>query len=224
METAELAKLIKGRRSVRVWQDKPVPEDLLMQAIELATWAPNGANRQNWHFYVISNRTTIKAIGDAAQAGRTLMASWPESQQSGAMAPPPPPPGSPPPAPRSPFGSAPAVIAVGAMRAENPMEKLFTAREKTDPKAAQMKEWNATVDARIQSVSAAITTLLLVLHHMGLGAVWMTGPLPQCKGDVEKLLNVPPGMDIVALIPVGYPGETPTRDRKPVSEVTTIMR
>ena len=87
-----------------------------------------------------------------------------------------------------------------------------------------MKEWNATVDARIQSVSAAITTLLLVLHHLGLGAVWMTGPLPQCKGDVEKLLNVPPGMDIVALIPVGYPGETPTRDRKPVSEVTTILR
>lgn len=223
METVELEKLIKGRRSVRVWQDKAVPEDLLMRAVELATWAPNGANRQNWHFYIIFNKDTIKGIGDAAQAGRALMASWPEAQ-SGAMTPPPPPPGSPPPAPRSPFSAAPAVIAVGTMKAENPMEKVFAAREKTDPKAAQMKEANTTVAARIQSVSASITTLLLVLHHMGLGAVWMTGPLPQCKGDVEKLLNVPPGMDIVALIPVGYPGETPTRNRKPVSEVTTILR
>ena len=36
METAEFAELIKGRRSIHVWQDKPVPEELLMQAIELA--------------------------------------------------------------------------------------------------------------------------------------------------------------------------------------------
>jgi nitroreductase len=59
---------------------------------------------------------------------------------------------------------------------------------------------------------------------MDLGAVWMTGPLPQCKGDVEKLLNMPPDMDLVALIPVGYPAESPTRDRQPVSEVTTLVK
>jgi nitroreductase len=46
METAELAKLIKSRRSIRFWEDKPVPEELLLQAVELATWAPNGANAQ----------------------------------------------------------------------------------------------------------------------------------------------------------------------------------
>ncbi|OGO35996.1 MAG: hypothetical protein A2147_10685 [Chloroflexi bacterium RBG_16_57_8] len=225
MDTAELGKLIKGRRSIRVWQDKPVQEELLLQAIELATWAPNGANRQNWHFYVIVNKETIKAIGDAAQAGRNLMASWPETSQFGAFpAPPRPPQGAPAQAPRSPFASAPAVIAVGTRRAENPMEKVFRAREISDPRAAQMREWNSTVDARIQSVSAAIAYLLLVLHQMGLGAVWMTGPLPQSKGDVERLLKVPPDMDIVALIPVGYPGENPTRDRKPVSEVSTVVR
>ncbi len=37
METAELAKLIKSRRSIRVWQDKAVAEELLLQAVELAT-------------------------------------------------------------------------------------------------------------------------------------------------------------------------------------------
>ena len=103
------------------------------------------------------------------------------------------------------------------------MEKVFAAGEKSDPKATDMRQWNNTVDARIQSVSAAISYLLLVLHQMGLGAVWMTGPLPQCKGDVEKILKTPADMDIVALIPVGYPAETPTRDRKPVSEVCTVL-
>jgi nitroreductase len=225
MEISDLAKVIKGRRSVRAWQDKPVPEDLLMQALELATWAPNGGNQQNWHFYVIFNKETIKAIGDAATTGRNLMTSWPETKEMGGFpAPPPPAPGQPPAAPRSPFSSAPAVIAVGTMRTENPMERLFAARAKVDPKAAQMHEWNATVAARIQSVSAAIAYLLLVLHQMGLGAVWMTGPLPQSKGEVEKLLKCPAGMDIVALIPVGYPAETPTRTRKPIGQVCTLVK
>ena len=216
MKTAELAELIKARRSVRLWQDKPVPEKLLMEAVELATWAPNGGNRQNWHFYVVLNKGTIKAIADAQAAGRDKMAAW---AGAGAFAPPPPPPGQPPPPPRSPFSAAPAVIAVGTSKQANPMDRILQ-----DPRAAEMREANNTVDSRIQSVSAAITTLLLVLHQQGLGAVWMTGPLPQCKGEVEKILKAPAGMDIVALIPVGYPAETPTRDRRPVSEVSTVIR
>ncbi len=216
MDTAELAKVIKGRRSVRLWQDKPVPEKLLIEAVELATWAPNGGNRQNWHFYVVLNKATIKALADAQTAGRDKMAAW---AGSGAFAPPPPAPGQPPPPPRSPFAAAPAVIAVGTSKQANPMEKSMQ-----DPRATDMREANNIIDSRIQSVSAGITTLLLVLHQQGLGAVWMTGPLPQCKKEIEKVLKAPPDMDIIALIPVGYPAETPTRDRKPVSEVTTVIR
>jgi nitroreductase len=52
----------------------------------------------------------------------------------------------------------------------------------------------------------------------------MTGPLPQSKGDVEKILACPPGMDIVALIPVGYAAETPTRTRKPIADVCTVIK
>ena len=57
MDTGSLANLIKGRRSIRRWQDKEVPEHLLMQAVELATWAPNGGNFQNWRFYIILNES-----------------------------------------------------------------------------------------------------------------------------------------------------------------------
>jgi nitroreductase len=225
METVELAKLIKSRRSIRIWQDKPVPEELLLQAVELATWAPNGANQQNWHFYIILNRDTIKVIAGATQAGSSYMASWPEMAQMGGF--PPlrrePPPGSTPPR-RAPLSDAPALIAVSTGRRENPMAKVMEAREKVDPRAAQMLQWDKTIDSRIQSVSAAIAYLLLVLHQMGLGAVWMTGPLPSSKGDVEKILKVPPDMDIVALIPVGYPADSPTGQRKPVSEVCEVIR
>jgi len=46
MQTSDFTTLIKSRRSIRNWQDKPVPEQLLIDAIELGTWAPNGGNQQ----------------------------------------------------------------------------------------------------------------------------------------------------------------------------------
>jgi nitroreductase len=220
MQNSEFAALIKSRRSVRNWQDKPVPEQLLMDAVELGTWAPNGGNQQNWRFFIILNKNTIKAIADSVQQGASYMSSWPETAQAR----PTPPPGSPPPAPRMPMSAAPALIAVGTSQTTNPMNEAMAKRATTDARAALMVKWTNTVDARIQSVSAAITTLLLALHQMGLGAVWMTGPLPQCKGEVEKILGVPANMDIVALIPLGYPAETPTRTRKPVSDVCQVIR
>jgi len=77
------------------------------------------------------------------------------------------------------------------------------------------------VNGRIQSTSAAVAYLLLVLHQMGLGTLWMTGPL-HAKADIEKTLKLPAGLDVVTMIPVGYPAESPTKDRKPVSEVARL--
>jgi nitroreductase len=227
METAELANLIKSRRSIRVWQDKPVPEELLLQAVELATWAPNGANFQNWYFYIVLNKDIIKAIADAVQASTRNMASWPETAQAGGFALPgrTPQGASAPPRPqRSPLSAAPVMILVGTRRIENPRVKILEARAKVDEKAAQMLQWDSILNARLQSASAAIAYLLLVLHQMGLGATWMTGPLALAKGDIEKILNIPSDMDILVMIPVGYPAESPTRDRRPVSEVSKVIK
>jgi nitroreductase len=116
------------------------------------------------------------------------------------------------------------MILVGAKRRENPMVKVIAERAKVDERAAQMLQWGSTLNPRLQSVSAGIAYLLLVLHQMGLGATWMTGPLAQSKGDVEKILKVPSDMDIVALIPVGYPVDNPTGTRRPVSEVCQVIK
>ncbi len=214
MTTEELAELIKSRRSIRVWQDKPVPEGLLLQAVELATWAPNGANAQNWHFYIVLNRDRIKAIAEAVAQGMRLMVSWFREQGAAAF-----------PLPRENLlARAPAMIAVGVWRREYPREKVVAERARSDGRAAEMLQWGAVLNPRLQSVSAAIAYLLLVLHQMGLGATWMTGPLSVAKGEVEKILDVPQDMDIVALIPLGYPAESPTRDRRPVSEVCELIR
>ena len=106
----------------------------------------------------------------------------------------------------------------------SPVEVACDAREKTDPKAKAIREARGIANSRIQSVASAIAYLLLILHQEGLGTVWMTGHM-QAKSDIEKVLKVPPEMDMVAFIPVGYPAENPPlRARKPVAEVCQVIR
>ena len=217
MEFTDLATIIRSRRSIRSWEDKEVSEDLLLQAIELATWAPNGGNQQNWRFYLIVGRDTIKAIADAVQAGADQISSWPEAQKFGDIAT----------GWRqraSFFRHAPAAIAVAAAQYQSPVDEVIAARENADPQVSQIRQWRNIADSRIQSVASAIAYLLLILHQMGLGAVWMTGPI-QTKKGIEEILQVPTGMDIVAFIPVGYPAESPApKGRKPIREVCEIIR
>lgn len=217
MEFDDLAKLIKNRRSIRAWQDKEVSEELLIQAIELATWAPNGGNQQNWHFYIIVNRDIIKAIADAVQASADRIISWPEAdgfedlttrlRERASF-----------------FCNAPVAIAVAAAQYQSPIDEVLAVREKADPIAGQIRQWRNVADSRIQSVASAIAYLLLILHQMGLGAVWMTGPM-QAKGEIEKILKVPPELDIVAFIPVGYPAESPVpKERRPLREICEVVK
>jgi nitroreductase len=217
MKTEELSDLIKSRRSVRAWQTKAVPENVITQAIELATYAPNAGNQQNWKFYVVTNPKTISAVADTVQKSNDELVAWPEAAQFGDtiknMA-----------RKASFFRSAPALILVAASQYASAAEQVMALREKSDPKAKAMREWRNIANSKIQSVSSAIAYLLLILHQMGLGAVWMTGPI-QAKGDIEKILKVPSGLDVVAVIPVGYPAENPPlKERKAVSTVCEFVR
>lgn len=59
--------LLKSRRSVRLYQDKPVPKDLLLQILEAGRWAPTGANLQPWHFLIVTDQETRRRIGEVAK-------------------------------------------------------------------------------------------------------------------------------------------------------------
>jgi nitroreductase len=48
----ELMDAIKGRRSIREYKDTPVPQKLIEEIIEAATWAPSAKNGQQWRFTV----------------------------------------------------------------------------------------------------------------------------------------------------------------------------
>lgn len=213
----ELGELIRTRRSVRNWEDRDVPDGLIERALELATWAPNGGNRQMWRFVVVKNRQLIARMAGAVQAKSDLMASWPEAgeyredtarwQRSSVF-----------------FRHAPVCIAVCAAGYESTADIIMGRRGEADPEAARMMDARRFASSRVQSAAAATAYLLLAFHQMGLGACWMGAPL-QAKREIEELLDVPAGTELVAVVPVGYPAEEgKSTGRRPVSEVARFIR
>jgi len=51
----DLFEAIKNRRSVRRFEDKPVPEELINKIIEAGQWAPSACNRQAWKFIIVDS-------------------------------------------------------------------------------------------------------------------------------------------------------------------------
>jgi nitroreductase len=60
-------RLMNHRRSVREFSSNPVPRELIETAIETASTAPSGANRQPWTFVAISNPEIKRQIRVAAE-------------------------------------------------------------------------------------------------------------------------------------------------------------
>ena len=69
---------IHTRRSIRKYQDKPVPEELLRQILAAAMHAPSARNAQPWQFVVINDRELLAQIPrinpNARMAGRAPLA------------------------------------------------------------------------------------------------------------------------------------------------------
>ena len=215
MDIENLERLIRGRRSVRQWKKGEVPDELLKKAVELATWAPNGGNYQGWRFIIVKKKETVEKMASAVQAVADKIASWPEAmpwqedvkryQKNASF-----------------FTNASACIGVFASEYQSPMDKVLVARESFDHEAKEILGFRRSAPTAIQSAAAAVTTMLLVFHGMGLGAVWLVSPI-QAKKEIEAILRFPPNMKLICLVAVGYPDESPRRDRKPVEQVLEFV-
>lgn len=58
----EFDKVIRSRRSVRVYTDEPVPEGVILKGIEHALLAPNSSNLQPWKFVWVKNAEAKKKL------------------------------------------------------------------------------------------------------------------------------------------------------------------
>ena len=66
----EVMEAIKKRRSIREYEDRPVPEEKLYKVLEAARLAPSAANRQRWKFIVVRDSERRQKLSQAAGGQR----------------------------------------------------------------------------------------------------------------------------------------------------------
>ena len=68
----EFLAFLKGRRSIRIYLDKMIPDDEVEMILEAGRWAPSASNKQPWEFLVIRNKEILKKISKLAFYGKHI--------------------------------------------------------------------------------------------------------------------------------------------------------
>ena len=76
----------------------------------------------------------------------------------------------------------------------------------------------------VQAIGACIQNMLLFIHSVGLGAVWL-GEILKNKDKVLELLGGPKELELMAVIALGYPaGKGGKGDRRGLKEAIFFRR
>jgi nitroreductase len=71
----------------------------------------------------------------------------------------------------------------------------------------------------VEDGAAAIQNMLLACAALGYGGCWVEGDALPREEEFKKLLGVPGGKRILALVPLGVPAEIPAKEKRPLGEV-----
>jgi nitroreductase len=58
----EFGEVLRGRRTINLYLQTPVPTKLVRDAIEAATWAPNHHVTEPWHFYLLGDKSIAACV------------------------------------------------------------------------------------------------------------------------------------------------------------------
>ena len=184
----ETLQVIARRRSVRVFDGRPVAPELLTTLLEAANCAPSAHNSQSWRFIVVGPEMKKELAALVSAKAAEFPRPTNVLLRMGART----------------IASAPAVIAVA-----NSGELMRHGAELFPIAAGQNRDFFRTME--IQGSAAAVQNLLLAATSLGLGAVWL-GILFLMKDEVLRLLGEPGG-EFMAVVPVGY-GAAPAKGPK----------
>ena len=56
LDAEEFEKVVRSRRSVRVFTEEQIPEEVMRKCLDLALLAPNSSNLQPWEFYWVRDK------------------------------------------------------------------------------------------------------------------------------------------------------------------------
>ena len=206
----EVMEAIRGRRSIREYENTPVPMEHIRLILEAARWAPSGYNQQPWKFIVLQDRDLKARMVEEVRAKLEEISQWPsvkgKASRVKAMLP-----------GFIVFNQAPVAIAVLHSDYSAPMDEILKKRG-----LSFEERFNLRAAPGIQSVAAAIENMLLAATSLGYGTCYGTGCLIAREG-LERVLGIKPPWRLIAIVPVGVPKKVPRAPkRKPLEEVSEI--
>ena len=198
---AEFYAEVDRRRTVREFSDRPVPREIIENALKAASTAPSGANLQPWHFAVVSGAETKKKIREAAEVEEREFYEHRASEEwLEALAPL----GT---DSNKPFlETAPYLIAI------------FLQKFGTLPDGRKVKHYYPT-----ESTGIATGILITALHHAGLATLTHT---PSPMKFLNEILGRPKNERPFLLLVTGYPAddaEVPDIERKPLEAFASFV-
>lgn len=60
----DFLEFLKRRRSIRMFQNKMIPDDEIEMILKAARWTPSASNRQPWQFIVIKDKELLKTLSN----------------------------------------------------------------------------------------------------------------------------------------------------------------
>jgi nitroreductase len=209
--------------SVRKYDQRPIPDDVLRRILDAARRAPSWANVQSWHFVAVKETATKELLRQLAigqkfigQADAVIvccgdMAAWSEQERIKQMR------------QLSPILSDDLGIS---------FDEDFIKNSLKDPAYNPALRGKEVMLARLyEQLSLAIAFMILQAKHEGVGsciigaianeATGMNQPLYQ---QVRQRLNLPDDKLILTLVTLGYPApgvSLTQRPRKPFDEVVS---
>ena len=186
-EQAGVYKAIFNRRDIRSFLPDPISKDTLHKILEAGHHAPSVGFMQPWSFIVVSNSEIKERLAWAADKERRALAVHYEGEKENKFL---------------------------SLKVEGLKEAPYTICVTCDPTrgGSHVLGRNSIPETDILSTACAIQNMWLAACAEGLAMGWVSF---YKKNDIRDILEIPPHVEPVALMSIGYTDQYPD---KPILE------
>ena len=209
----EFTNVVENRRTYRDFESETIPETVISEVVRLAGLAPSVNNSQPWHFLWVQNKEILKEMSlivadeleeilpkaDDDKKRKILeMVKWFSTF----------------------FTDVPCVLAVIMKPYEAIVDKILISESSLSHHDINQKRFYPN----IQSIAAAIQTLLLAATEKGYSGCWLSGPMVARK-KLESILDVNKEDELVAFVALGKPkGKASHKKIKKLDEIFSVLK
>jgi nitroreductase len=203
----DVSQAILKRSSIRKWKSAPVEREKIERVLEAGRRAPSWGNSQPWRFIVVQDKTKKEELANAAGGQDVvrdapvvivccgLVEAFSRKMQRQSLK---------------------QLMEVGALAwSDDVLDNVVLESDLFAP--YRLGEQVMTIKAGEQ-IMIAIAYMTLEAVNQGLGTCWVGA---MSAKDTHTVMNLPSGLFVHDLIPLGYPDEDPDpRPRKPFDQIS----